>query len=403
MTEILKKEIAELNLDRSEWQLVKFGDVAIQQKQTVDRESTELTRYVKGEHMYSEDLHLREWGELTDEYLGPAFIRKFEEGDILYGSRRTYLRKVVVAPFGGITSNTTFVIKANEGKLDNRLLPFIMLSEGFAQHSIKNSKGSVNPYVNWKDLSDYELLLPPKAQQEALAQLLWSMDEVIEKDLCVEQRVRLKLSTEAVDVCFRNLDISRSTYKISDIVDSITSGVSVNSTDDEYAPGEVAVLKTSAITGDEFKSTEAKVVLDSNRGLLKEPIKANSILINRKNTKGLVGSTKFIEEDFKNLFLPDLIWNIQVNSEKAYPQFIWYMLNTPQLRTKMTALSNGTNDSMVNISKKSFVGIEVSLPDKKIQKSFLDKAEQLSTLIKQIRHKLDSSKSLKKSIINQVL
>lgn len=180
-----------LNLDRSNWELVKFGDVAIQQKESVNRDNTELTRYVKGEHMYSEDIHLREWGELTDEYLGPAFIRKFEEGDILYGSRRTYLRKVTIAPFDGITSNTTFVIKANEKKIDAQLLPFVMLSEGFAQHSIRNSKGSVNPYVNWKDLADYEFLLPPKEQQVELAELLWAMDESMEKDLAVLERLEV--------------------------------------------------------------------------------------------------------------------------------------------------------------------------------------------------------------------
>jgi type I restriction enzyme S subunit len=180
MSEVFEKAVVELNLDRSDWQLVKFGDVAIQQKQTVDRKNTDLTRYVKGEHMYSEDIHLREWGELKDEYLGPAFIRKFEEGDILYGSRRTYLRKVVIAPFEGITSNTTFVIKANEEKIDKRLLPFIMLSEGFSQHSIKNSKGSVNPYVNWKDLAGYEFLLPPKLIQVEIINLFESQDQYFE-------------------------------------------------------------------------------------------------------------------------------------------------------------------------------------------------------------------------------
>jgi type I restriction enzyme S subunit len=162
MDEFVMEQAPELQLDRSDWQLVRFGDVAIQQKQSVDRDNTELTRYVKGEHMGSEDLHIREWGELTNEYLGPAFIRKFEEGDILYGSRRTYLRKVAVAHFDGITANTTFVIKANEAKIDKRLLPFVMLSEGFAEHSIRNSKGSVNPYINWKDIANYEFLLPPK-------------------------------------------------------------------------------------------------------------------------------------------------------------------------------------------------------------------------------------------------
>ena len=37
-----------LNLDKSSWKLVKFGEVAIQQKESVDRDSTEITRYVKG-------------------------------------------------------------------------------------------------------------------------------------------------------------------------------------------------------------------------------------------------------------------------------------------------------------------------------------------------------------------
>ena len=86
MRELIDKISKELLIDTSNWILTKFGDVAIQQKQNVDRENTELTRYVKGEHMGSEDLHLRLWGELKGEYLGPAFIRRFDVGDILYGS-----------------------------------------------------------------------------------------------------------------------------------------------------------------------------------------------------------------------------------------------------------------------------------------------------------------------------
>ena len=191
MVALVHKPKDGLSFDRKNWKLVKFGDIAIQQKKSIDRENTLVTRYVKGEHMYSEDLHLREWGNLTDEYLGPAFIRKFEEGDILYGSRRTYLRKVVLAPFDGVTSNTTFVIKANEKRIDKRLLPFLMMSEGFTQHSIRNSKGSVNPYVNWKDLAGYEFLLPPKELQAEIANLLWSAEEVLQTHIEGLQKVKI--------------------------------------------------------------------------------------------------------------------------------------------------------------------------------------------------------------------
>ena len=189
MKDLIENTADTLQIDKKKWTKVKFGSVAIQQKNAVDRDKTDLTFYVKGEHMGSQDLHLREWGELTDEYLGPAFIRYFEKDDILYGSRRTYLRKVVIAPFEGITSNTTLVIKANEKIIDKRLLPFVMMSEGFTDHSIKNSKGSVNPYINWKDLANYEFLLPPKAEQARLAELLWAIDEVIEKEKNVLQKL----------------------------------------------------------------------------------------------------------------------------------------------------------------------------------------------------------------------
>ena len=61
-------------LDRSDWKLVRFGDIALKQNETVDRENTDLTCYVNGGHMGSEDLHLREWGEVTDEYLRPPSL-----------------------------------------------------------------------------------------------------------------------------------------------------------------------------------------------------------------------------------------------------------------------------------------------------------------------------------------
>ena len=94
---------ATLDIDKYNWKKYRFGDVAIQTKEVVDIENTTLDRYIAGEHMDSEDLHIRRWGIVGDGYLGPAFIRKFSKGDILYGSRRTYLKKVAIADFDGIT------------------------------------------------------------------------------------------------------------------------------------------------------------------------------------------------------------------------------------------------------------------------------------------------------------
>ena len=172
-----------MQLNKEDWHIVRFGELVHQGKDTVVAETSGLERFIAGEHMNSEDLHLRQWGNVGEGYLGPAFHRFFEKGDILYGSRRTYLKKVAVADFDGITANTTYIVRAKSEVVVPELVPFLMLSDGFTAHSVKKSKGSVNPYINFKDITDYEFRLPPREQQERLAELLWAADEVGERYL----------------------------------------------------------------------------------------------------------------------------------------------------------------------------------------------------------------------------
>lgn len=166
-----------LNLDRRSWQKVKFGDVVCQVKASTDPVADGVERYVAGEHMDSDSLAISRWGMVGDGYLGPAFHRKFESGQVLYGSRRTYLRKVALAEFDGVCANTTFVMEtADSSRLLPELLPFVMSTEAFHAHSIAESKGSVNPYVNWPDIAKYEFELPPLDQQRRIADLLWAVE-----------------------------------------------------------------------------------------------------------------------------------------------------------------------------------------------------------------------------------
>lgn len=155
--------------------IVKFGDIVRDVKINVNRANNPYEHYVAGDHMDSEDLTIHRYGSFETDDVGPAFTRIFKPGQILYGSRRTYLKKVAVADFEGICANTTFVLESkDEALFDNRLLPFIMLSDAFTRWSIAHSKGSTNPYVLFSDLADYEFDLPPIAEQKVLADKLWA-------------------------------------------------------------------------------------------------------------------------------------------------------------------------------------------------------------------------------------
>lgn len=155
---------------------VRFGDIVTDVKNKVDRNNNPYEFYVAGNHMDSEDLEIHRRGKFATDDVGPAFIREFKAGQVLYGSRRTYLKKVAVADFDGVTANTTFVLEtSDEKKFLQELLPFVMLSEGFTQWSIMKSKGSTNPYVLFTDLADYEFELPDIEKQHELAKVLWAM------------------------------------------------------------------------------------------------------------------------------------------------------------------------------------------------------------------------------------
>jgi type I restriction enzyme S subunit len=157
---------------------VKFGDIVRDVKNKVDRNCNPYEFYVAGDHMDTEDLIIHRKGSFATDDVGPAFIREFKTGQVLYGSRRTYLKKVAVADFDGVTANTTFVLETSDDKkFLQELLPFVMLSEGFTQWSIMKSKGSTNPYVLFSDLADYEFELPDIEKQRELAKVLWAMDD----------------------------------------------------------------------------------------------------------------------------------------------------------------------------------------------------------------------------------
>jgi type I restriction enzyme, S subunit len=157
---------------------VRLGDVVNDVKVNVDRNDCPYDYYIAGEHMDTDELHITRRGRLADGLTGSAFTRLFKKGQVLYGSRRTYLRKCSVADFDGICANTTFVLESKDNSVFlHDLLPHIILSERFTDFSIKKSRGSVNPYVLFGDISEYEFDLPPIDEQRSLADVLWAFDD----------------------------------------------------------------------------------------------------------------------------------------------------------------------------------------------------------------------------------
>lgn len=160
---------------------VSYCDVTDKLMRKIDPISYGLEKIIGGEHLNSEDLKIRTWDTVGKDPLGPAFHVLFKSGDILYGSRRTYLKKVALADFEGVCANTTYVVKAKEETLLQDLLKHIMISARFTQYSIGVSKGSTNPYINWKDLDNFSFQVPDIDTQKQIVNVLDKTLNIIEQ------------------------------------------------------------------------------------------------------------------------------------------------------------------------------------------------------------------------------
>src|SRR5690606_18195218 len=127
-----------------------------------------------------ESVHIRRHGVPSDVSGGKL---KCYPSDVIFGKRRAYQRKAALVVNEGICSAHSFVFRANDDIIDARLFPWFLHSDQFMHRMVDISVGGLSPTINWSDLRYQEFLLPPKEQQAELADLLWAMDNVIEKDL----------------------------------------------------------------------------------------------------------------------------------------------------------------------------------------------------------------------------
>ena len=161
--------------NRKNWSRVQFDDVVENLNETCEPAEAGLERVIAMEHLEPGSLHIRAWGKVAD---GTTFTRRCRPGQVLFGKRRAYQRKVAVAESDAVVSGDIYVLAPKGDRLLPELLPFLCLSERFFQHAVGTSAGSLSPRTNWSSLASFEFDLPPIDQQRRIAEILWAVDEV---------------------------------------------------------------------------------------------------------------------------------------------------------------------------------------------------------------------------------
>ena len=163
-----------------------FGEIAECDKKYPEHEK-EVERFVGLEFLKADDFQLQGWGEIAN---GTTFSKRFVKGDVLFGKRRAYLKKVAVADFDGICSGDILVIRAKAKKMLQGLLPYYISSDAFIQHAVSTSAGSLSPRTKWKDLAELEVSIPDIKTQETILEVLQQLDKTVNQ--LKQQKTTLK-------------------------------------------------------------------------------------------------------------------------------------------------------------------------------------------------------------------
>ncbi len=351
---------------RPDWRPVNLGDVVQLAKERSQNPLADgIERYVGLEHLEPGDLRIRSWGNVAD---GVTFTSVFQPGQVLFGKRRAYQRKVAVADFSGVCSGDIYVLEPKDPKvLLPELLPFICQTDAFFDHAVGFSAGSLSPRTNWTSLASFVFRIPPVEEQRrylgAVSELLSAIDHLRDLERTAETARRSLLLN-----CFRRNGGSRDHFPNNWILKTFRDCGDVQVGIRKH-PGSLTgsnmrpYLRVANVLDDKIKWDDVMSIHVPDADVVRCALKDGDILVNKGNSIDLVGRASiFRKSDFPaaDVFFQDHLMRFRpiksVDSEYAlgYLQHLLYS-------SQFTRIA-GASTSIATIPLAAFEGLCFPVP-----------------------------------------
>jgi type I restriction enzyme S subunit len=391
------------------WTWVRFGDVVrLNTDRCTDPVAKNIERYVGMEHIEPEDLRIRRWGMVAE---GTTFTNRFRPGQVLFGKRRAYQRKVAVADFEGVCSSDIYVFESKDpAVLLPELLPFICQTESFFEHAVGTSAGSLSPRTNWTQLAAYEFALPPLEEQRRIAEVLWATEAVraayyqaLSSNVAATDAhldTLLRGYTEGEYQVHSQLGAIGAVWPvvpIGDLLHETQYGLSAA----PKATGQYPVMRMTNIVDGEVVESDLKYVDLSSREFESYRLYAGDVLFNRTNSHELVGRTGVYMLDGRHVFASYLV-RIRVVREKLRPDYLVAYLNAPLGRRQvMSFATKGVSQANVNAS--NLAKVLMPLPPLEVQETIMQQARMLRDSIRALEQRAQQVEQVQMSFLESVV
>lgn len=379
------------------WQRVKFGDVVRLNKETCkDPEAEGIERVIGLEHLEPGDLRIRSWGDVAD---GTTFSKRVRHGQVLFGKRRAYQRKIAVADFDAVCSGDIYIFEsADHKRLLPELLPFICQTEAFFEYAIGTSAGSLSPRTNWKSLSAYEFALPPLEEQRLILCILTASNKLMSSLVELNKSHDLAVEAYLDDILRRTVHARQ--YSVEQICNEVTVGIVVNPSSFYDTNGVLAISHSNIERGYIDTTGAQRISADGHQVHSKSWLHPGDVVLPRVSTlQGRPYHAAVVGDDLNNTNAIGIL--ILRPSSSVIPWYLSAVLNAPVVRRKLFGASVGSIQRQLNVS--AIRGFSIGLPSVQEQRAIGEKFEKLLVSLQSTQRRVEAAKRRELALLNKVM
>lgn len=377
------------------WRRVKFGDVVrLSKARSQDPLADGIERYVGLEHLEPGDLRIRNWGNVAD---GVTFTSVFQPGQVLFGKRRAYQRKVAVADFSGVCSGDIYVLETKDAQvLLPELLPFICQTDAFFEHAVGTSAGSLSPRTNWTSLADFEFALPPIREQKGIVLSLSSVDDMIGSLQEAESAARNVFESTAKEF-FESSSNKWPRKRIDEVSLFVTNGFVGKSAQHYVAEGGVPYLVSKNIRRNRLKLDEVTYISEEfHHSSKKSQLLEGDILTVQS---GHIGETAVVPKGYAGANCHALIIT-RPDPKQLDPYFASYYLNSAVGQRRLSQLVIGSTIQHLNTS--DLKKLDIPQPNIEEQKRISALLSSIASDQELLAKRIEDAKQLRLQLLAEV-
>jgi type I restriction enzyme, S subunit len=372
----------------TEKQTVKFGDICREVKLTTKNPLADgYDKYIGLEHLDSGSLKIKRWGSIAED--NPSFTRVFKKGHVLFGKRRSYLKKAAIAEFDGVCSGDIIVMEPFGEVMLPELLPFIVQSESFWNWAIKTSSGSLSPRTKFINLQDFSLSYFDKNKQRKILAILNHVNKNINLNynaLDALEKLYITLEKEYTTKLF--LYPLKQVEEIADKVDDGPFGSKLKSEHYVKTSG-VRVIRLQNIQTNYFDASDEAYVSTAyaENQLSKHAVKRSDLLIAGLGDETYhVGRACLYISDNPAINKADC-FRVRANSSLVLPEFFCLIFNAQKIRHSIDPYIQGITRQRINVSNLKKINIPV--PPIAVQKAYVKDMNRLRAIRESIKHNIE--------------